>query len=143
MSDTKAGFNHWLLTGPLVALFGFISYYALFAKWPITRDLPWVNLPLVWGGAALTLWGVKRAVARGGALRLAGAALGTLLALASAGVLTWYVFSLSYQMPAVTAKSDAGATLPALTLTAHDGTAVSLAEASQGTLVLAFYRGAW
>jgi len=73
----------------------------------------------------------------------ARAGLAAALALCVAGLLTFYCFVLSYQLPEPTAASGAGAELPALTLPAHDGTTVDLRAASEGTLVLAFYRGAW
>lgn len=142
MSAPKPGFNHWLWSGPLVAFAGFVSYFLLFAKWASTRDVPWVNLPLVWAGAGMTLWGARLALKRGG-WRIAAGGVASLAALFFAGLLTVYVFVLSSQMPAVTEASDTGAEVPALTLPAHDGTAVNLRQASTGKLVLVFYRGAW
>ena len=34
---------------------GFLSYPLLFVRWPITRDLPWVNLLLFVAAIALTI----------------------------------------------------------------------------------------
>ncbi len=142
MSDTAPRTNHWLWAGPLTAAFGLLSYFLIFAKWPMTRDVAWVNLPLVWGGAAMTLWGAWLAWKRGG-WRIAAGGLGAMFALACATLLTLYCFVLSYDLPAVTDQSAPGVSLPALTLPAHDGTTVNLAKAARGKLVVAFYRGAW
>ena len=32
----------WL--GPILALVSVLSYFEVFATWPVTRDVPWVNL---------------------------------------------------------------------------------------------------
>lgn len=142
MADTTPRTNHWLWAGPLVALAGLLSYFTFFHQWPATRDVPWVNLPMVWGGAVMALWGLRLALRRGG-WRIAAGGLSALFAVGLAGLLTAYCFVLSYQMPAPSELTDTGAQLPALTLPAHDGSNVSLQEASKDTLVLAFYRGAW
>lgn len=142
MSDAAPRRNHWLWSGTLVALLGFVSYYTVFFQWPATRDFPWVNLPLVWAGAGMTAWGMRAAIARGG-WRIAAGGLGALVAFGLAALLTFYCFVFSYRMPAPTERSDVGATLPDVTLVAHDGTPVSLRQASGGKLVIAFYRGAW
>jgi hypothetical protein len=142
MRDATPRLNHWLWSGPLVALAGFVSYFVVFAAWAATRDVPWVNLPLVLLGAGMSVWGARLAVKRGG-WRIAVGGLAALFSVGLAGLLAFYCFILSYQMPAPTAASDTGAELPALTLPAHDGTAVVLREAAKEKLVLAFFRGAW
>lgn len=142
MKDAEHKANHALWGGPLVAVAGLVSYYALFARWPVTRDVPWVNLPLVWGGALFALLGAARALKRGG-WRLGVGALGALLALGCAALLTFYCFVLSYQMPAPGEGSVEGAQFPTLVLPAHDGTEVDLGEASGGKLILVVFRGTW
>ncbi len=53
--------NHLLWIGPAVVFTGFVSYYKVFAFYPDLRDFPWVNLPWVLIGVALTVLGARRA----------------------------------------------------------------------------------
>jgi hypothetical protein len=142
MKDATDRTNHALWGGPLLAVAGLVSYFALFARWPVTRDVPWLNLPMVWGGALIALAGAVTAFKRGG-WRIGAGALGSLLALGCAALLTFYCFVLSAQMPDAGEGSAEGAQFPTLVLAAHDGTEVDLGEISGGKLMVVVFRGAW
>ena len=66
--------NHALWLGPLLAIVGLVSYYTLFYRWPMTRDVPWVNFAILLGALALSAVGLARAWRRGGWRRFAGVA---------------------------------------------------------------------
>src|SRR6266851_6614547 len=56
--------RHWnwqLWAGFLLCLLGFASYPFVFAKFPITRDIPWANFLLFVVGGVLFFLGLKRA----------------------------------------------------------------------------------
>jgi hypothetical protein len=93
--------NHLLWIGPLVTLAGAFSYFAFFARFPDLRDFPWVNLPLVVVGLALTIVAVLRPWRS--PERFRGKILGIPAILVSGLLATgfcYYVFGLSYQLPA-------------------------------------------
>ena len=55
---------HWpLWSGLLLAIAAVISYPTFFARFPITRDVPWVNLLLLTIAALLAFVGLRRAFA--------------------------------------------------------------------------------
>ena len=136
--------NHLLWLGPLLTAGAAISYFTYFARFPSLRDFPWVNLPLVLLGLALSAVGLwrplaRRAIYRGrwlGALGLAGSSL-----LASAFVL--YIFGISTWMPAPSAKALTLDRAPDFTLEDQDGRPVHLADFRGRKLILTFYRGHW
>jgi hypothetical protein len=135
--------NHLPWIGPIVVFAGAVSYFLVFARWPLLRDFPWFNLPVVLAGVALSTVGLWRALARPAIWRgrILGS-LGLLLSLGMGGLFCFYIFSLSYRLPPPTA-ADRLETLPALTLTAHDGRAIDLAASNGRKRVLVFYRGHW
>jgi uncharacterized membrane protein len=116
--------KHLLWIGPLLTLSGAWSYFAWFARFPALRDFPWVNLPLVLLGLALTIAGALRS-GRGSILK--GAAV-LVAALVTAGFFG-YVFVLS-----PTARTASLATAPELE---------ALAPYRGKAIVLVFYRGHW
>lgn len=121
--------RHLLWIGPILTLAGAWSYFAWFARFPALRDFPWVNLPLVLLGLALTIAGVVRQP-RGRLLR--GVAV-VLSGLVSAGFLA-YVFVLSKQVPAPTALTASLEVAPDV---------AALAPYRGRPIVLVFYRGYW
>ena len=54
-------FNWPILTGFLLSLFAFISYFLIFVWFPTTRNFPWANLLLFVVATALLLLGLRRA----------------------------------------------------------------------------------
>ncbi len=136
--------NHLLWLGPLVTLIGALSYFMVFARFPATRDFPWVNLPLVALGLVLSgvaVWRafVHRTVWRGRVLGTAVFVFSLLLALA----FNLYVFSLSYMLPDPTALTLELEQAPDFTLADHTGGEVRLADLRGRKVVLVFYRGFW
>ena len=128
--------NHLIWIGVLVSLVGLVSYFTVFARFPATRDIPWINLPLVFAGLVISILAVRR--------RLSFFSVtGALLSAACAGLLTSYVFVLSNQLPDVEGVVAVGAEAPTFTLTDDTGSAVSLVDSRGAPVVLVFYRGFW
>ena len=128
--------NHLIWIGALISIFGLVSYFTLFARFPALRDVPWLNIPLVLIGLAVSILAVRRR------LSLLSAA-GALLSAAVAGLLLVYVFVLSNQLPDTDGVVAVGAVAPAFSLTDHGGATVSLADFRDTPVVLVFYRGFW
>jgi hypothetical protein len=136
--------NHALWIGPLIVFVGGVSYFMVFATIPALRDVPWVNLPAVLIGLAISGLAMWRAFARREAYR--GRVLGPLglvFSLALSGLFCFYVFSFSYRLPPSSAGVAEGSVAPGFTLAAHDGREVSLGELRGEKVVLVFYRGFW
>jgi cytochrome oxidase Cu insertion factor (SCO1/SenC/PrrC family) len=125
----------WL--GPLLALVGVASYFTVFVNWPITRDVPWVNLILLALALAASIAGLMRARRR----VIAAGALALTLALS--GFFVWYCYVFSYDIPSAELALDVGAPVPAVVLRDDRGQEVELAKLSRDKLVLVFFRGHW
>ena len=130
----------WL--GPLIAVPGFLSYYLFFARYPAFRDFPWANLLLLAGAVALSVVGLRRVWA-GGALAKLGGVAGLVVSAGLTGLLAFYCFVLSYQLPDASHAARRGQPIPTMVLASHDGTPFDLGAASREPLVLVFYRGFW
>jgi uncharacterized membrane protein len=125
----------WL--GPVIAFVAVLSYFALFANWAITRDVPWVNLillALALGASAVGLVRSRRRVLAAGGLALT---------LALGGFFLWYCYVFSYDIPSAELALDVGAPVPAIALKDDRGQDVELEALSREKLVLVFYRGHW
>ncbi len=59
MNERRWNWHLW--AGFLFCLLGFASYPFVFAKFPITRDIPWANYLLFGTGVVLLFVGLKRA----------------------------------------------------------------------------------
>ncbi len=123
--------------GPVLAFVGVASYFALFLNWPITRDVPWVNLILLALATAASIAGLMRS------RRRVLAAGGLVITLGLAGFFLYYTYVSSYDIPSAELALDVGAPVPALTLVDDRGAQVELASLSREKLVLVFYRGHW
>ncbi len=136
--------NHLIWLGPIVTLVGALSYFMFFARFPALRDIPWLNLPLVWIGLLLSALGVWRAFRKGSPYRgrILGS-IGALFSLALALLFNLYIFSLSYQMPEPTEATLSIGTAPDFTLTDQHQNPVSLSAFRGRKVVLTFYRGFW
>jgi len=128
--------NHLIWIGVLISVFGLVSYFTTFARVPVLRDFPWVNIPLVLIGVAVSVLGVRR---RFSFLSVTSA----LVSVGCAGLLLAYVFVLSNQLPDTDGVVAVGAEAPAFSLMGDEGTTVSLADFKGRPLVLTFYRGFW
>jgi len=132
----------WL--GPLITLFGFLSYFLYFYQYPATRDFPIVNLPLVLLGlglSALGCWSLLKNRAR--LLRKLLGGLGLLFSFGLTGLLIFYVFYYSYQLPESTAAPAVKTPAPDFTLTDANGEPVTLSSLRGKKVIIDFYRGNW
>lgn len=135
---------HGLWFGPLLTFAGMVSYFEYFVRFPVLRDFPWVNLPLVLAGLASALVGLWVAFRRPARLwvRLAG-----VLAVAFAGLVggffLTYVFALSYDLPEVGPSDRLMIRSPEFALSDHTGSLHRLSDYRGRKVVLVFYRGHW
>jgi len=125
---------------PLVAIPGFVSYWAFFAAYPVFRDFPWVNLLILTGAVALSVVALRRA--RPGWGR-AGSIAGLAVSVSLLGLLSAYCFVLSYQLPDPNRVVGDGTRIPDITLASSNGGRVDVAAAAADKLILVFYRGHW
>jgi hypothetical protein len=139
--------NFLPLAGFLVCLVGFLSYFFLFARFPVTRDVPWANWLLFAVGLALAGAGISRAFRRPETYR--GRVLGPILGVLSLGVVGFFLFMTlvaSRQLPGAPDAPKVGEKAPDFTLPDSQGRPVALHEiAGSGKpwVVLIFYRGYW
>ena len=147
------GWNLLPLAGFLVAVGAFLSYFMVFAYFPVTRDFPWVNLLLFAIGIVLSAAGVRRAFAQPGRWfgKISASAL-SVLSVLILGLFVFYNFSLSSQLPASTGAPKVGEKVRDFALPDSNNQPVKLSElvAGLGTepgkgryLLLVFYRGYW
>ena len=128
--------NHLVWLGVLISLVGLVSYFTFSARFPLLRDFPWLNLPLVLGGLGLSIWALRRRLS-------SWSTAGALLSAACAGLLVVYVFVLSNQLPGIDGVVAVGDEAPAFSLSDQDGSTVNLADFRGQPVVLVFYRGFW
>lgn len=138
--STETGRNHLAWIAPLIAIAGFLSYYTYFSMWPVFRDVPWLNLLILVLATALSVVAFRRARPGWGK---AASGVGLLVSVGLLGLLSFYCFVLSYQLPDPNLVADDGTRLPAITLASWDGQPVDVAEAANDKLILVFYRGYW
>ena len=145
-------FNWPLLTGFLLSLFAFISYFLIFVWFPTTRDFPWANLLLFVGATALLLLGLRRAFTekRRKRSKIFASIITTF------GVLVFALFAFNFfvfarWIPPSKGAPQVGQKAPDFTLNDTNHKQVSLTEllsipingkAPKGVL-LVFYRGYW
>jgi len=152
----KRRWNLLLYGGLVLAVAAFLSYFLVFARYPLTRDFPWVNLLLLAGALGMVGAGVWRAYWK--AERYRGKVAGPILAVLSvaiAGLFLFYNFSFSRKMPASKGAPQVGQKAPDFTLPDSNGNSVTLsrlwgtaegAARSAGKdrwVLLIFYRGYW
>ena len=130
----------WL--GFLITLFGIISYFVLFARFPITRDVPWVNLPIVLLGGGFALIGSSGWSGRRGLGKKIKAMILSVLTVALTVLFVAYIFVLS-KVPEATATSLELEQPMEFSLPDHNGKSVSLSDYAGRRLVIAFFRGYW
>lgn len=142
----KKRWNISLWAGFAIALVAGASYIPVFANYPETRDVPWVNYLLFAIAGVLLAVGLKRAYAQPDRYRgkISGPILSG-LSLLLAGLFVVFVFYFSKQLPASANALKIGQPAPSFTLASADGRQVSLADLLKGRrgAVLIFYRGYW
>jgi hypothetical protein len=139
--------NWHLWAGFLTCLVAFASYFLLFARFPVTRDVPWLNLLLLGTGVAFLFVGLKHAFGlpqqyRG---KIVGPILGT-LSLFVVGCFCFVIFCQTRHLPASTGAPRVGQKAPEFVLLDTHNQPVALSSLLSTTpkgVVLVFYRGYW
>lgn len=141
----KRHWNAWIWAGFVAAILAVASYFALFLRFAVTRDVPWVTYLLFVVSGALFAIGIPRAYRdperyRG---KVLGPILAGLSALALGGFIALLVFS--KQLPSAQNARRVGETAPSFELANTAGQKVALSELlrSHRGVVLVFYRGYW
>lgn len=139
----RANYLAWL--GPIVVLAGSMSYFLFFVYIPGLRDFPWVNLPFVILGMALSSVGLARALfaRRRKFVAKLIASFGFLFSLAVGGLFCAHIFVLSFQIPGADSAPQVGAPAPGFSLMDQNGEKVELADFQGKKIVVTFYRGWW
>lgn len=137
-------FRLFVWSGPLLVFLAAVSYFLFFARYPILRDFPWVNLPIVLLGLVISFIGLRRAFhpARS-ILSKVTSGIGFLFSLAVTLLFGAYVFHLSYQLPSATNKAQVREAAPEFALPDSSGSAVRLSSLRGKKVVVVFYRGHW
>lgn len=135
----KHRFNWRLWGGLLLAIVAFVSYFAFFTRFPVTRDVPWVPFILFLIAVALLISGWRRASGK------VLASIVMVLGLVISGGFTYLVTIGSGGLPVSAAAPAVGAKAPEFSLPDTNNRPVSLASALSGSngVLLVFYRGYW
>jgi hypothetical protein len=135
----KQRFNWPLWSGLLLAVVAFVSYFALFAQYEITRDVPWTSFLLFAVAAVLLISGWRRAARK--ILPSIVAVLGILVL----GAFTFLVTVGSKGLPVSSGAPAVGKKAPLFALADTNNRPVSLSNALAGSngVLLVFYRGHW
>jgi hypothetical protein len=145
----------WL--GFVFSIVAFVSYFLVFARFPVTRNVPWANFLLFGTGAAFLWTGLRRVL--GGAEPFRGKILSSILTLLSVSIFSVFcfvVFHATRQLPASPGSPKIGEKAPEFALRDAHGSLVSLStllstpldssgssrSAPKGVLLI-FYRGYW
>jgi drug/metabolite transporter (DMT)-like permease len=132
--------NWPLWTGLVLSVLAFFSYFFLFYRWPVTRDIPWVNLILFVAAVALLVIGFRRSRRK---------ILGGIVAVLGIAVLIIFGFAtlvVTKQLPPSPGVPRVGQKAPDFTLLDTNRRPVSLLQllsSSPRGVVLVFYRGHW
>jgi hypothetical protein len=151
-ASSKKRWNSAPWAGFLITIGAFLSYFLLFARFPVTRDVPWVNALLFVAGATLVAVGLRRAFRRnsdyGGRIAAPILAVLSLLVIGLFGVFLYA----GRQLPKSGEAPRAGQQAPEFSLAdVATGRTVSLSELLSAPVggrpprgvVLVFYRGYW
>lgn len=154
---SKRNWNWRIWAGFLLAVAAVLSYIALFARFPVTRNVPWTSW-VMFAAAAWLLWvGVRLAFRSPVVYR--GKIMGPILAVLSLGVVVFFEYATLYasrQVPASLGAPTVGAKAPEFMLADTSGKMVALSTllsesmpVRQGSgakprgVLLIFYRGYW
>jgi hypothetical protein len=140
----KRSWNWRLWIGWVVVLIGVFSY-TLLARFPVTRDFPWVNLLLFCIGGILLGTGLVRAFRQPQIYR--GKVFGPVLAAISLFFVSLFAYEIFYvlrQVPRSAHAPRVGEKAPEFALPDQNGKRVSLTElVAPNGAVLIFSRGHW
>ena len=136
------------LAGFLLCGIAFLSYPLFFARFPVTRDVAWVNWLLFAVGLGVVAVGTARAFRQ--PERYRGRAMGPIfgvLSLAFLGLFLMMTLVGARQLPESAGAPKVGEKVPDFTLPDSQGKPVrlySLLEQAPGSwVILIFYRGYW
>ena len=142
----KRRWNWRVWTGFGVAVLAAISFVPIFAHFPITRDFPWANLLLFLAAGYLLAAGLRRAFTQKESYRgKVSGTIFTVLSLALFALFAYGTFVAARHLPSGQSALRVGQQAADFTLTAADGTPVTLSQLRQGkrAVLLIFYRGYW
>ncbi len=146
--------NWHLWAGFLFCVAAFVSYLFVFARFPVTRDIPRVNFLLFAVGGVLLVVGLQRAFGqpqqyRG---RISGPILGT-VSLLVLGFFCYVIFVMTKQLPPPSTALRVGQRAPEFVLTDTNNNPVALSSLLSSPMpgsqtppkgvLLVFYRGYW
>lgn len=142
----RRSWNWFVWGGFTVALLAVLSYIPFFSRFPVTRDVPWVNLLLFLVAGWLLGIGLYRAFAQ--PARYRGKVSGIVVSALSLGLFGLFCFGVFYvarNIPAGQTALRVGQQAPDFTLAGVDGSLVTLSRLRQGkrAVLLIFYRGYW
>jgi hypothetical protein len=150
--ERKQNWHVWI--GFLLSVVGFFSYPFFFARYPVTRDVPWVNFLILAVGLGFLVSGLWRAFGRSQEYK--GKILGPIfgfIGLAVAALFCFVIFFGSKQLPRSAGAPKVGQKAPDFTLVDTNHKEVSLASLLATPLpnstappkgaFLIFYRGYW
>lgn len=134
----KPRFNWPSWAGLLLCVFAFISYFALFTRWPVTRDFPWASILLFAIALFLLVWGWRRAP------RKIVASIVMVLGLLIAGMFTYLMMG-TKGLPVSANAPRVGQKAPQFSMADTQGRTTSLSQLLAGSngVLLVFYRGYW
>ena len=121
--------------GPLLAIAGFVAYFAVALRFRVYRRIPWVFLGITVAGAAL---GVLEALRHPGT----GTAIAALVAVAVLALASWYLFSYS-MFASREDRPRVGDEFPDFTLPSSTGEPLALRETRGQARVIILYSGDW
>jgi len=135
-------FNWPLWSGFALSLVAFVTYFAFFVRFPITRDFPWASLMLFAIAIVLLVIGLRRAQHR--------RPLAWIVTIVGIGVAAFFclaVFVATKQLPSAETAAKVGTKAPDFALLDINRKPVALSQllaapANKG-VVLIFYRGYW
>jgi hypothetical protein len=144
--------NWYLWAGFVLCLIAFASYFFVFARFPVTRDIPWVNFLLFGTGVTFLFFGLKRAFGEPQQYRgkIAGPIL-SLLSLFAVGFFCFLIFYQTRQLPASAGAPRIGQKAPEFVLPDTNNKPVSLSDLLSTPLAnsqappkgVLLYRGYW
>jgi hypothetical protein len=144
VAETRS-WNWRIWIGFTVAVFAAVSYVPIFARFAVTRDLPWANFLLFIVAGVLLASGVRRAFRQPESYR--GKVFGSVAS--GVGFLLFALFCVgtyfaARSLPPGSSALKVGQRAPDFRLTNADGAQVTLSELrQQGAVLLIFYRGYW
>ena len=152
MEQRRRNWHIWV--GFLLSILGVLSYFLVFARYPVTRDTPWDNFLILAAGIGFVISGLRRAYGQSQQYRgkIAGPIL-ALLSLFAVGSFCFLIFYATKQIPKAAGAPRVGQKAPEFVLTDSNNKEVSLASLMTTPLpnsatppkgvFLVFYRGYW